>query len=124
MGGVGLRKMIQHHNDRSEAADALTSHANEMLQSSRKALQAASGSDATTEYSAKPATRPGEAELPKRDSAITTTGGNKDSAENGKNADQDLVRLARKVVDAVQGLDQEQPAGAPGSTPRSQGGDR
>jgi hypothetical protein len=112
VGAVGLRKLIQHHNDHSSAAMALMSHADEMFKSSREALKSAGGDD----ISRREALRPTEStannpQTPKRtqpDNAKTAA--DPDSRQNPNANSQNLIRLANEVIRAAEALENENPA--------------
>jgi hypothetical protein len=83
--GVGLKQMLRHHNDRDATAHSLMTHAEQMLASSRQAIQAIEGA--------------GEAR-----------GAVKPAAEEGRTAKEpasaaSLARLGREVIESVQRLD-------------------
>lgn len=142
VGGVGLRQMIKHHNDGSDVSSALAAHAQTMLQSSREALASASGggaAPATRRESARPAfgepakpqagrgdpaqrqpTAPArDPQAPRAPGAVTdpqtprTPGAVTDARPIEGAGSQDLVMLARAVIDAAEQLDMEQSAPTP-----------
>lgn len=83
--GVGIKQMLRSHNDRDATAHALMTHAEQMLASSRQAMQAIDGA-ADARDAAKPATDAGR-------------------AEGAPPSPATLARLGREVIESVQRID-------------------
>jgi hypothetical protein len=131
--GVNLRTMIRHHGAQDEASQALLSHADQMLASSRRAIQSIGqfpqnrgGADTDRDRGAAATDRPAASDrIP--NPAVTTP-----RIQEGPQARQNpaagaqargdivapnpqvdhLARLGRQVIDAVQALEPEGQRGA------------
>ncbi len=98
--GVALRKMIRHHQDRSETASTLDEHAKHMIESSDEALRSVPGARLSRRATARIGTA--TANLPKRDSAVETASRRAEGAVGQSN--EDLASLAVALIDAVKRL--------------------
>jgi hypothetical protein len=103
--GIGLRKMIRHHHDRSETASALEEHAKHMLESSDEALRSVPGTSASRRGSGNVLVGDANANVPKRDTAIETTSRSSDAQRQTGRLDEGLPSLAVALIDAVKQLD-------------------
>jgi hypothetical protein len=101
--GVGLRKMIRHHQDRSETATVLDEHAKHMLESSEEALHSVPGTSARRRGSGRIEAGDASANLPKRDTAVETTARRAEGAVG--QSTEDLPSLAVALIEAVKRLD-------------------